>query len=65
MCTLLKSGGLEFFMVIRYDVLHAGQIFSTYLDNPVKMLGGHLQQLPKTSLDILKLLTITTFQNSC
>jgi len=31
----------------------------------VKMLGGHLQQLSKTSLDILKLLTITTSQNSC
>jgi len=27
----------------------------------VKMLGGHLQQLSKISLDIQKLLTITTF----
>jgi len=27
----------------------------------VKMLGGHLQQLSKTSLDIFKLLTIATF----
>jgi len=35
------------------------------LTTNVKMLSGPLQQLSKTSLDILKLLTITTFQNTC
>jgi len=39
--------------------------FPLTLTTLVKMLGGHLQQLWKTSSDILKLLTITTFQNSC
>jgi len=39
--------------------------FPLTLTTLVKMLGGHLQQLSKTSLDILKLLTIATFQNSC
>jgi len=38
--------------------------FPLTLTTLVKILGAHLQQLSKTSLDILKL-TITTFQNSC
>jgi len=53
----LKVGILYGFQICR---LNAGQIFSTFLDNPGKMLGGHLQQLSKTSSDILQLLTITT-----
>ena len=58
---------------LRAEIFYGSQIrrliqnknFSLTMTTLVKMLGGHLQQLSKTSLDILKLLTITTFQNSC
>jgi len=39
--------------------------FSLTLTTLLKLLGGHLQQLLKTPVDISKLLTVMTFQNSC
>ena len=51
-------------MAFRYDVMQDKNIplTTTTLE---KMLGGPLQQLSKTFSEILKLLTITTFQKSC
>jgi len=37
------------------------QYFPRTMTTLVQMLGGHLQQLSKTFLDIIKFLTITTF----
>jgi len=48
-------------MALTYDIQMQDWYFPLTLTIFVKMLGGHLQQLSKTSLDILKLLTITTF----
>jgi len=51
-------------MVFRHDVQMQDKDFPLTLTTLVKMLDGNLQQLSKTSLDIPKLLTITTFQSS-
>jgi len=52
-------------MVLRYAVEMQNKYFPLTLTTLVNMLGGNLQQLSNTSLDILKLLNITTFKNSC